>query len=142
MTWASCWVKAARSGFFRIKYEFPMFVSSRGIISPTGSFRPSQFPRGPDLAIDVLSQGNTEAEMQRKLRDYFAAGVRLVWYIDPDTRSAKSYTAEAQCVEVAESQSLSGGDVLPDFELTLSELFAKSERTRNRLWSQMSLTIC
>ncbi len=63
--------------------------------------------------------------MQRKLRDYFTAGVRLVWYIDPGTRSAKSYTGENQCVEVAESQSLSGGDVLPGFELPLSELFAK-----------------
>ncbi len=63
--------------------------------------------------------------MQRKLRDYFAAGVRLVWYIDPRTRSAKSYTGENQCVEVSESQSLSGGDVLPEFELPLGELFAK-----------------
>ena len=78
----------------------------------------------PDLAIEVLSKSNTAGEMQRKLRDYFAAGVRLVWYIDPRTRSAKSYTAEDQCVEVAESQSLSGGDVLPGFELPLSELFA------------------
>jgi Uma2 family endonuclease len=79
----------------------------------------------PDLAIEVLSASNTEGEMQRKLHDYFTAGVRLVWYIDPQTRSAKSYTAEDQCVEVAESQSLSGGDVLPGFELPLKELFAK-----------------
>jgi hypothetical protein len=55
-----------------------------------------------------------------------AAGVRLVWYIDPGTRSAKSYTGETQVVEVAESQSLSGGDVLPGFELPLAALFAKA----------------
>jgi len=79
----------------------------------------------PDLAIEVLSASNTEGEMQRKLHDYFTAGVRLVWYIDPQTRSAKSYTAEDQCVELVESQSLSGGDVLPGFELPLKELFAK-----------------
>ncbi len=82
-------------------------------------------PLAPDLAIEVLSEGNTEAEMQRKLRDYFAAGVRLVWYIDPRTRSAKSYAAENQFVEVSESGSLSGGDVLPGFELPLKELFAR-----------------
>ena len=93
---------------------------------PNRELPPEPIPAmAPDLAIEVLSQGNTEAEVQRKLRDYFAAGVRLVWYIDPDTRSAKSYTAEGQCVELGESQSLSGGDVLPDFELTLSELLAK-----------------
>jgi Uma2 family endonuclease len=79
----------------------------------------------PDLAIEVLSAGNTEGEMQRKLRDYFAAGVRLVWYIDPHTRSAKSYTREDRYVEVDESGSLAGGDVLPGFELLLRDLFAK-----------------
>lgn len=79
----------------------------------------------PDLAIEVLSASNTEGEMQRKLHDYFAAGVRLVWYIDPATRSARSYTAESQSVVVAEAESLSGGDVLPGFELPLKELFGK-----------------
>jgi Uma2 family endonuclease len=79
----------------------------------------------PDLAIEVLSASNTEGEMQRKLHDYFTAGVRLVWYIDPQSRSAKAYTAEDQCFELTESQSLSGGDVLPGFELPLKELFAK-----------------
>ena len=93
---------------------------------PNRQLPPEPIPSlAPDLAVEVLSDGNTEAEMQRKLRDYFTAGVRLVWYIDPGTRSAKSYTGENQCVEVAESQSLSGGDVLPGFELPLSELFAK-----------------
>ncbi len=79
----------------------------------------------PDLAIEVLSEGNTEGEMQRKLRDYFTAGVRMVWYVDPRTRTARAYTAEDRCVELGEDQSLSGGEVLPGFELLLSEVFAK-----------------
>ena len=78
----------------------------------------------PDLAIEVLSEGNTEGEMRRKLHDYFTAGVRLVWYIDPRTRSAQAYTAENACSEISEADSLSGGDVLPGFELPLRELFA------------------
>lgn len=80
----------------------------------------------PDLAVEVLSPGNTEAEMQHKLHDYFTAGVRLVWYIDPRTRTAKAYTAEDQCVELGEQESLSGGEVLPGFELPLKDLFAKA----------------
>ena len=82
-------------------------------------------PSAPDLAIEVLSDGNTEQEMRRKLHDYFTAGVRLVWYIDPRTRLAKSYTAVEQFVEVSENGALSGGDVLPGFDLPLHELFAK-----------------
>ncbi|HKI32460.1 MAG TPA: Uma2 family endonuclease, partial [Gemmataceae bacterium] len=40
----------------------------------------------PDLAIEVLSESNTKGEMERKLKDYFFAGVRLVWLVDPKTR--------------------------------------------------------
>jgi len=82
----------------------------------------------PDLAVEVLSEGNTEAEMRRKLHDYFTAGVRLVWYVDPRTKTARSYTAEDQCVELGEQQSLTGGEVLPGFELPLGELFAKARK--------------
>src|SRR4051812_47884132 len=35
----------------------------------------------PDLAVEVLSEGNTKGEMQRKLREYLLAGVRLIWFI-------------------------------------------------------------
>lgn len=81
----------------------------------------------PDLAVEILSPGNTEAEMQRKLHDYFTAGVRLVWYIDPRTRTARSYTAEDRCAELGNQDVLSGGEVLPGFELSLKELFAKAQ---------------
>jgi len=81
----------------------------------------------PDLAVEVLSAGNTEAEMERKLRDYFAAGVRLVWYVDPRTRTARSYVGPEQCTVLNEADSLSGGDVLPGFQLSLRELFAEIE---------------
>ena len=82
----------------------------------------------PDLAVEILSPGNTAAEMQRKLRDYFAAGVRLVWYIDPVRRNAHVYIAADQGIEIGEDHFLAGRDVLPGFELSLRELFAKSER--------------
>jgi Uma2 family endonuclease len=82
-------------------------------------------PLAPDLAIEILSRGNTEGEMQRKLRDYFAAGTRLVWYIDPRERTARVYTAPDQCTLLGEGDVLVGGDVLPGFALPLRELFAK-----------------
>ncbi len=42
----------------------------------------------PDLAVEVLSKGNTKGEMKRKVRDYLDAGCRLIWLVDP--RSARS----------------------------------------------------
>jgi Uma2 family endonuclease len=78
----------------------------------------------PDLAIEVLSAGNTKQEMERKLKDYFLAGVRLVWYVDPRSRTAEVHTAPDERVVLTEKQSLSGGEVLPGLKVPLSELFA------------------
>src|SRR5262249_16194004 len=50
----------------------------------------------PALAVEVLSKGNTRGEMARKLKDYFLAGVRLVWYLDPRKRLIQVYTAPDQ----------------------------------------------
>ena len=79
----------------------------------------------PDLAVEVLSEGNTLAEMRRKLREYFLAGVRLVWMIDPRKRTAEVYlTPEAPAAILDETQALDGGDVLPGFTLPLAQVFA------------------
>jgi Uma2 family endonuclease len=80
----------------------------------------------PDLAVEVLSKTNTPEEMERKLREYFLAGVRLVWMIDPRKRTAEVYTApDAPAATLDETQALEGGDVLPGFTLPLAELFAR-----------------
>jgi Uma2 family endonuclease len=81
----------------------------------------------PDLVVEVLSKSNRKAEMDRKLREYFSAGVRLVWIVDPKKRTARIYTAIDQSVLIKEGQSLDGGAVLPGFVLPLSELFADDE---------------
>jgi Uma2 family endonuclease len=82
-------------------------------------------PVVPDLAVEVLSKGNTKKEMTDKLADYFAAGVRLVWYIDPDKQTARVFTAVNQSRLLREADTLDGGDVLPGFALPLRELFAE-----------------
>lgn len=82
----------------------------------------------PDLAIEVLSKANTAAEMERKLKQYFEAGVRLVWYIDPGTRSARVFTSLTEVTEVDEDGMLDGGQVLPGFQLSLRRLFERADR--------------
>jgi Uma2 family endonuclease len=82
----------------------------------------------PDLAIEVLSAGNTSREMQIKLRDYFRAGVRLVWFIDPAKRSATAFTARNKKSSIGPDGTLDGGVVLPGFQLSLRALFARAGR--------------
>ena len=85
----------------------------------------------PDLAVEVLSESNTEAEMTRKRQDYFTAGVRLVWLVDPATRSVKVYTNVDQATVLQDEQTLQGGDILPGFSLPLRELFAELDLQGN-----------
>jgi Uma2 family endonuclease len=77
----------------------------------------------PDLAIEDLSKGNTTQEMARKLEDYFAAGVRLVWYVDPKSESVRCYTSPTSSTLVKAPEALDGGEVLPGFRLPLDQLF-------------------
>ncbi|HZL35258.1 MAG TPA: Uma2 family endonuclease [Tepidisphaeraceae bacterium] len=79
----------------------------------------------PDLAVEVLSQSNTRAEMDRKLREYFKAGVRVVWIIDLVARSAVVYSNPTQSVTLNGMERLDGGDVLPGFALPLADVFAQ-----------------
>jgi len=82
----------------------------------------------PDLAVEVLSKSNTRGEIQRKLRDYFLAGVRLVWIIQPRTQTADVYHAPDRKTHVGKTGSLDGEDVLPGFSLSLPKLFARAHR--------------
>ncbi|HUR55755.1 MAG TPA: Uma2 family endonuclease [Gemmataceae bacterium] len=82
----------------------------------------------PDLAIEVLSRGNTPGEMARKRGEYFRAGVRVVWEIDPRARTVRVYTSETAFMDLTATDTLTGDPVLPGFSLPLAQLFAELDR--------------
>jgi Uma2 family endonuclease len=84
----------------------------------------------PALAVEVLSAGNTKAEMDRKVSEYFSAGVAMVWLVQPRTQSAEVYTSPTKTQKIGKDQSLEGGDVLPGFSLPLKQLFVRRKPRR------------
>jgi Uma2 family endonuclease len=86
----------------------------------------------PDLAVEVLSEGNTPGEMKRKLKEYFLAGTQLAWIVDPKQRTVTVHTAPDVSVTLTEKDTLDGGDVLPDFRLPVKELFARVKKQGGR----------
>src|SRR5438067_932745 len=86
----------------------------------------------PDLAVEVLSEGNTPQEMALKLEEYFSAGVRLVWYVDPATRTAEVYTSPEAADQITADDDLVGGDVLPGFTLRLGDWLDRVPARRMR----------
>jgi Uma2 family endonuclease len=89
-------------------------------------------PLTPDLAVEILSEGNTPGEMQRKLREYFQAGSRLVWYVDPENRTVRVYTSPRKSRLLTEEDTLDGGKVLPGFSLPIKKWFARASRKPRR----------
>ena len=83
----------------------------------------------PDLAVEVLSKSNRRKEMECKLDEYFEAGVRLVWYVDPKARTVRVYTGRHDFSTLTTDGELDGGDVLPGFRLAIGDWFAESEQT-------------
>ena len=81
----------------------------------------------PDLAVEVFSPGNTVREMKKKLKEYARAGVKLVWYVDPERREVDVYpkgnARRKKTLTVVDT--LEGGNVLPGFTLPVAKIFAK-----------------
>lgn len=79
----------------------------------------------PDLAVEVVSRGNTRKEILRKLKEYFLGGTLLVWVVHFARRTARIHTAPDVSRDVGEDGALDGGDVVPGFRLPLRDLFAQ-----------------
>jgi Uma2 family endonuclease len=81
----------------------------------------------PALAVEVLSESNTKAEMRQKTSEYFEAGSRLVWLIYPKTRSVAVYESPSDepARLLRDDDMLDGGSVLPGFTLPIADLFAE-----------------
>ena len=75
--------------------------------------------------MEVISPSNTQSEMAIKLEEYAKAGVKLVWYVDPERKVVDVYPRgnPKRKRTLGVNDTLEGGDVLPGFEVKVSRLF-------------------
>ena len=67
----------------------------------------------PDLAVEVMSPGDTSNEVKEKVTDWLDAGTRAVWVVDPRRRTVSVYRSMTDVTRLAEGDELDGGDVVP-----------------------------
>jgi Uma2 family endonuclease len=77
----------------------------------------------PDLAVEVVSPTDHYSRVQNKVRHYLARGVAMVWVVDPEDRSVTVYRSMQHAQILAETDLLSGEDVLPGFTTPVADLF-------------------
>jgi Uma2 family endonuclease len=77
----------------------------------------------PDLAVEVISPGDTWDEVEEKVAEHLSAGVRLIWIVTPKTQSVHAYRPRKEALRLSREDTLTGEDVLPGFEISVAELF-------------------
>ncbi len=120
------------------------FDSSAGFTLPNGAIRspdaswikqerwdalsPAQkrkfAPICPDFVVEICSPSDRLADVQSKMEEYLDNGTRLGWLIVPETRHVEVYRLNRDVEILSNPVSLSGEDVLPGFELDLSDIWS------------------
>jgi Uma2 family endonuclease len=71
----------------------------------------------PELIVEVRSKNDSQPEIERKVADYFRAGVRVVWVPDPIRRLVTEYRPGTEPRVYHEDDTLTIEDVIPGFQL-------------------------
>lgn len=77
----------------------------------------------PDLVVEVLSPSDKQKNWTKKVREYFASGVRMVWVVDPESRTVGVFRKPGEGRILWEDAELSGEEVLPGFNCKVADFF-------------------
>lgn len=113
---------------------FKLFVNEKTVRVPDVAFLSneklaevedfSKFYNGtPDLAVEVISPSESYDEVQEKLEDYLAAGVKMVWIVRPKQKTVTVYHSIFDFKIYNEAEEITGETVLPDFKCKLNDIF-------------------
>ena len=81
------------------------------------------WPGAPDLAAEVISPGDTHAEVEDKIADWLDAGTRLVVVVNPGTQTVALYYSRSDVRILTIDDVLDGGEVVPNWTLPVRDLF-------------------
>lgn len=79
------------------------------------------------FVIEIISEHDNIKKVYKKLEEYFAAGVKVVWLIFPDLDQVHIYISIFDVTICKDDKVCSAAPVLPDFNMTAGEIFARPE---------------
>jgi Uma2 family endonuclease len=77
----------------------------------------------PTVVVEVRSKNDSDPEVERKVKDYLTAGVRVVWVADPDARTVTAYRSGQPPQVFRDTDTLTVADVIPGFQVPVANLF-------------------
>ena len=82
------------------------------------------FQGPPDIAVEVISPTDRASEVAAKAQDWLQAGCPMVWVVDTETRTVSVYRSLREIAILTVADTLTGGEVLPDFTVPVAKIFA------------------
>jgi Uma2 family endonuclease len=114
------WVKGSRSP--DVMFYCGNRAAEYEAVTPDWRIRP--YPIVPDLVVEVVSPTDRYSDINAKVQTYLRDGVRLIWVIDPQSRIVTIHAPDLENPLVLHGDAtLTGGEVLPGFQITLATLF-------------------
>jgi len=77
----------------------------------------------PDFIAEIRTGDQNIAYLKDKMEEYMSCGCRLAWLIDPKNRKTWVYYENGDIQTISFETPLSGGEVMPGFELRLADIF-------------------
>jgi Uma2 family endonuclease len=119
-------VVGAETGF--VLAPLPSTVRAPDVAFVSHERLPKEIGKGfarfvPDLAVEVVSPSNSAREIAEKTFDYLDAGTRMVWIIDPRTRTLTVYRSSSDIRVFRETEAADVSDVVPSLTILVAELF-------------------
>lgn len=97
------------------------FVSTKKIPKKGEPMKKWNF--APDIAIEVISPNDVYDKIFDKINDYFKAGVKQVWLVEPRFERIRIYKSPEESITLKKQDVLTCEEILPDFKLPLTEIF-------------------
>ena len=118
---------AAETGF--ILEKNPDTVRAPDIAFVRASRLPHPLPRKyltipPDLAVETLSPDDRPRRVKEKINQLLKSGVRLIWVVDPQTRTVTVHRPPMEPRVLHDGDFLEGEEVVPGFRFPVTEIWS------------------
>jgi Uma2 family endonuclease len=98
-----------------------VFIATRSL--PVRTSPEGYLETMPEIVVEVRSKNDSLRGLHRKAEKYLAAGVQIVWILDPQTKTVAVLAKGANSVELREADTLTAGEFIPAFSVRVADLF-------------------
>lgn len=79
----------------------------------------------PDFVIEIISENDTINQVENKTKEYFEAGVKLVWQIFPNFEMVRVFTSRKKCYTFFDNDEFDAAPVIEDLRMKVADIFKR-----------------